>query len=249
MNRSLFAAATAISAVGFLTVPAPAHAYPILPLAPACDNYGFNPGGNYGIRQDNGWAVDMRGNGPTATGDANAHGDSGATMHGSVSGGVNGRSVDFTINWDSGPRGHYTGVVDDDGFATGTSTDLTNGNSTGWHATGRLVCLGTAAPDQVPLPRPGVPTALPQAPPVPPAAAKVATVLRASPVYDKPDGEGTSYKKPNGDELILAVGRKVPVLSALPCPNSWCHVVVPEPEVTGDAYMYTAEGYMQEPAP
>jgi hypothetical protein len=76
-------------------------------------------------------------------------------MHGSVSGGVNGRSVDFTINWDSGPRGHYTGVVDQDGFASGTSTDLTNGNSTGWHATGRLVCLGTAAPDQVPLPRPG----------------------------------------------------------------------------------------------
>jgi hypothetical protein len=72
-------------------------------------------------------------------------------------------------------------------------------------------------------------------------------VLRASPVYDLPDGNGTSYKKPNGDEVILAVGRKVPVLSPLPCPNHWCKAVVPE--VTGDAYVYTAEGYMEEPAP
>ncbi len=222
MNRSLCAAATAISAVGFLTVPAPAHAYPILPLAPACDSYGFNPGGNYGIRADNGWAVDISGNGPTAAGDANAHGDSGATMHGSVSGGVNGRSVDFTINWDSGPRGHYTGVVDEDGFASGTSTDLTNGNSAGWHATGRLVCLGTAAPDQVPLPRPGVPTALPQAPPPPPPPPNVVTVISDVDMYNKPNDKndatylGILYADTPGVQLVGSCA-----------PKAWCQAVVP----------------------
>jgi hypothetical protein len=42
-NRTgiLAGAATAIGAVGFLTVPVPAHAVPMLPLAPACTDYRF----------------------------------------------------------------------------------------------------------------------------------------------------------------------------------------------------------------
>jgi hypothetical protein len=243
------AAATAIGAVGFFTVPAPAQAAPLapLPLAPACDSYGFNPGGNYGIRQDNGWGVDISGNGPTAAGDANAHGDSGATMHGSVSGGVNGRSVDVTINWDSGPRGHFTGVVDEDGFATGTSTDLTSGNSTGWHAIGRLVCLTAPPPEQVPLPRQGVPITLPppqQAPPpvtgtAGPSPYPLATVLADNNVYDKinvPEGTGHIIG-------MLQAGRQVQVQGTCTPGDAegkagdWNHVVVPDmPGGTGYAW-------------
>src|SRR3979411_727676 len=67
MNRSqLFPAATAISAVGFLAVPAPAHAGPMfpLPLAPPCNQYAFV--GDFSIRQDDGWQVFFSSTGPAA---------------------------------------------------------------------------------------------------------------------------------------------------------------------------------------
>src|SRR3954465_9924764 len=58
------AAATAIGAVGFFTVPGLAQAHPMspLPLAPACDSYGFN--GATALSQDNGWAVQFSSTGP-----------------------------------------------------------------------------------------------------------------------------------------------------------------------------------------
>ena len=66
VNRSqLFAAAAAISAVGFLTVPTPAQAHPMLPLAPPCSQYGFT--GGYSIRLP-GWQFFMSSTGPTTVG-------------------------------------------------------------------------------------------------------------------------------------------------------------------------------------
>jgi hypothetical protein len=47
------------------------------------------------------------------------------TSPGNVTGGINGRTVDFTINW-SGSKAyvHFTGTVGNDGVAHGTSTGV-----------------------------------------------------------------------------------------------------------------------------
>ncbi|HYB34498.1 MAG TPA: hypothetical protein VEF72_00960 [Mycobacterium sp.] len=66
------------------------------------------------------------------------------TSPGNVTGGINGRSVDFTINW-SGTKAyvHFTGTVGNDGVAHGTSTgtgtpvELDPGS---WDSTTRLTC-------------------------------------------------------------------------------------------------------------
>src|SRR5258707_14609729 len=90
------AAATAIPAPGFLAVPTPAQARPMLPLGPpACSQYNFYTGdwpiANYGEAD----LVIQTHHGPTAAGRVLNNG----TYVGSVtSGGIyDGRNVDFTI--------------------------------------------------------------------------------------------------------------------------------------------------------
>jgi hypothetical protein len=155
----VFAVATAMCAVGFLTVPTPAQAVPMLPLAPACTAYQFN--GDFVLDQSNGAHVDFNSTGPVASGIAFVRGSS--EMVGDVSGGVQGRNLDFTIQWDEGPRGHYTGTVGEDGLAFGRTVDMNNLESRAtWHSTSPLQCItppaapapADPAPQQVPAPAP-----------------------------------------------------------------------------------------------
>jgi hypothetical protein len=107
-TSQVFAAATAITAVGFLTVAAPAQAHPMLPLAPPCSQYVFN--GGFSVREDAGprflgAQTFFSSTGPTTVGgravsvsDDNVH-----KWLGNVSGGIQGRKIDFTITWDGGP--------------------------------------------------------------------------------------------------------------------------------------------------
>lgn len=160
-------AATVFVAAALLSAPTLAGARPPVPLDPVCDRYQFI--GDYSLRQANGFTVLFRSNGPNAGGSATALDSSGKTaMTGTVSGGINGTRIDFTIRWSSGPRGHYTGDINGDGFARGTTVDEANpGPITNWGAT---VPLGCATP-QPTGPRPGpsngpilAPTTTPQAP-------------------------------------------------------------------------------------
>lgn len=155
----VIAAATAICAVGFLTVPAPAQAVPMLPLAPACTAYQFN--GDFVLDQSNGAHVDFNSTGPVASGIAFVRGSS--EMVGDVRGGIQGRNVDFTIQWDEGPRGHYTGTVGEDGLVFGRTVDMNNLESRAtWRSTSPLQCItppaapppADPAPQQVPAPAP-----------------------------------------------------------------------------------------------
>src|SRR4051812_7619767 len=107
----MFAAAAAICAIGFLTNPAPAQAVPMLPLAPACTAYQFNGDEEFQLTQTNGWNVHFTSGGSIATGRAGAFKAGEGEMNGVISGGITGRHLDFTIRWDNGPRGHYTGDV------------------------------------------------------------------------------------------------------------------------------------------
>jgi hypothetical protein len=115
MIRSrLFAATTAITALGLLTVAAPAQAAP-----EACSQYAFN-GQQFLISGANiGEVVVDAGTGTTFVGEASTFGDDGRAVHGFVSGGgIQGRDINFTISWieESDTVWTFKGTVSDDGL-------------------------------------------------------------------------------------------------------------------------------------
>ena len=143
-KSQLLGAATALSAVGLLMAPAPAQADPMLPLAPPCGQYGFP--GVITLEQTGGWRVELTSSGPFADGTAVATKPGQPDMHGTVSGGIQGRHADFTIQWDSGPRGRYTGDIDESGIAHGTGFDEVNPSSTTtWDSTTPFECTTPSA--------------------------------------------------------------------------------------------------------
>jgi hypothetical protein len=160
VNRSqVVAAATAITAIGLLTVSSPAQAHPMLPLDPPCSQYGFD--GVFTLQQSNGAVVRFNSSGPVASGTAVA--TVGAdNLTGPVTGGVQGRNVDFTINWNTTvfereSRGHYTGSVGNDGFAHGNTVDEKGTAAAFWDSTVPLVCDTPASPPPPPAAAPPPP--------------------------------------------------------------------------------------------
>src|ERR1700682_568370 len=100
--KATIAAATARPAAGFLAVPTPAQARPMipLPLAPPCSQYGFT--GGYSIRSP-GWQTFMSSTGPTTVGGraATVNDDNVTKYTGNVSGGIQGRKIDITFVGDN----------------------------------------------------------------------------------------------------------------------------------------------------
>ena len=158
VDRSqLLAAATAISAVGFLTVSTPAQAAPMfpLPLDPPCSQFGFP--GNFSLKQSSGYTVRFNSTGPVASGPAHATGGDRGGFDGNVTGGIQGDKLDFEISWgiiytnQSTPsKGHYTGFVGNDGFGHGDTFDESGGSSAHWDSTVPLVCSTPATPPPAP---------------------------------------------------------------------------------------------------
>jgi hypothetical protein len=116
-QNALFAtSATAISAIGLLLAPSPAH-------AASCQRWALPE--NAKIRQDNGWTVNFPGvaQAPATdfTGRAFTVAQTGESMSGNAFGGLNGSHLDVTVNWDYGPTGRYVGDVGDDGVLHGTT--------------------------------------------------------------------------------------------------------------------------------
>ena len=215
MNKSqLFTAATALTAMGFLTVATPARAGPMfpLPLAPPCNQYGFT--GGYSLREDAGSRfvgaqTFFSSTGPTTVGgrsvtvsDDNVH-----KWLGNVSGGIQGRNIDFTITWDGGPDvapSHYTGTVGDDGLVHRGVSSF-GGSPMGWDSiNGPLACTDAAPkpaaglPGEVTsLPGNGIlssgPTLAPQAPPAPTAAPPPPKPLQGPTVSAQPGLTGVTF--------------------------------------------------------
>jgi hypothetical protein len=165
-------AATAITAAGFLTVSPPARAHPMLPLAPACNQWGLN--GVFSLQQSNGDTVRFTMNGPVASGTAHATGGLNGPLQGPVSGGIQGDKLDFKVTWGANSVGDYTGSVGSDGFAHGDTSDEWQpigdgpGSYAHWDSTVPLVCSTPATPTPAPISHQPVPPAL-QAPPPAPA--------------------------------------------------------------------------------
>jgi hypothetical protein len=166
-RSQLLAAATAITVIGFLTIPAPALAGPTLPLAPACSQYGFP--GDFSLKQSNGDTVRFNATGPSANGPATATGGINGPLHGVVTGGIQGDKLDFQIVWSSSSTGHYTGFVSSDGFAHGDTQEEARafGDVFGnlppdppvahWDSTVPLACTTPAAAAAPPPPPPPPP--------------------------------------------------------------------------------------------
>jgi hypothetical protein len=142
----VLSSAAAISAISLLITPVCAHAVPPVPLEPGCMQYEFV--GRYELGQHNLYNVAFNAQGQTVDSRAWAQGpgsDQGDNLYGNVSGGIQGRKIDFTIHWDEGPIGHYTGDINDDGTVhNGWTEDETNpGTPASWTSGTRLGCASS----------------------------------------------------------------------------------------------------------
>jgi hypothetical protein len=169
LNRSqLSAAATAIIAVGSLTVSPPAQAHPTLPLplAPACSQWGFP--GKFSLKQSNGDTVRFNATGSSPRGVlAEATTPSGG-QQGSATGDITGDKFFIDIDWDVVPisAGQYSGLVGNDGFVHGETYDAYSTDTRAlWDSTVPLVCTTPAASAPGPASAPA-----PAQQPAPPAA-------------------------------------------------------------------------------
>src|SRR5262249_1218832 len=115
--------------------------------------------GNFAFNQSNGFSVSFPSTGTTASGPATAM-PGGNT--GFVSGWIEGRQIHFLIRWPwanggAGATGSYSGTVDDNGFASGSTVDVIDRERASWNSTVPLGCVTPAAP----APQPARPPATP----------------------------------------------------------------------------------------
>ena len=230
----LVAAATAIGAVGLglIAMPVPALATPIPPQFTACDQFGFD--GHFGFQQSNSWSVNFTSYGPQASGSASAviglfGTGPNPSLDGTVAGGIQGRNVDFTITWNNGSMGRYTGVVDDDWFVVGGTVDEANPSSKAtFRSTTPLACTKFPVPPQPER----APNTLVETPPIagsrpapsqdPGPGTLVATVASDVDVYNvknEPGGAG---------QIIgtLRTGQQVNLMGSCK-KDDWCNVAGP----------------------
>ena len=113
IRSQLFATTTAVTALGLLTVAAPAQAAP-----EPCSQYASN--GDFIVQGANIGEVRVSAaNGPKLVGETFTIGDDGLPVHGFVrDGGIQGRNINFTISWieESDTTWTFSGTVSDDGL-------------------------------------------------------------------------------------------------------------------------------------
>lgn len=163
LNRVRLTAAVTVCAVGFLTIPAVAYGRPPIPRAPVCGKWVI-PAGSFVINQDNNIVVEMDGWGGESPSEQHIQyklnfslfGQPPEVTQGTVTeGAVEGDSIHFKADWDPRPGSsdwnEYSGKIDGDGYAHGTThndgQDSAQGEVNGWHSAGPLLCV----------PSPGVP--------------------------------------------------------------------------------------------
>jgi hypothetical protein len=108
--------------------------------APPCSQWGFD--GPSFFRQSNDWTFNFDSTGPKAQGPAQADHFGHDVMNGTISGGIDGYAVNLDVHWDTGSVGKYTGSVDANGFASGTTYDAKYPNSTAtWNSNSAFRCI------------------------------------------------------------------------------------------------------------
>ena len=192
-------AAGAIGAAGFLTVAAAAQASP--PSA-SCSQYGFL--GGYSLREDAGdrfvgAQTFMSSTGPTTVGGkiVSVSDDDVHKWVGTVTGGIQGHKIDFTIIWDGGgDPSHYTGTIGDDGLVRRGASSWA-GTPIGWDSiNGPLECTDAAPATPPPLKPRYSDTVSETEPPLPgvaPAAPPPAKPLQGPTVSATPGVTGVTF--------------------------------------------------------
>lgn len=181
-RSGLFAAATAITTLGFVAAPS-GQADP-----GQCAQYGFN--GPFTVRGTNGWTVNFTSNGTSAVGPATVTFQDGGTVHGDlISGGIRGNVIDFAILWNDKPNNQWNfhGTVGDDarvhdgGESLGAIPEGYTGEvASGWSSTTPLACLDAPAPAPAEAPKPAEPPPQQQQPPPQQQAPPVTDAIRLS---------------------------------------------------------------------
>ncbi len=257
--------ATAITAAGIWTAPAPAGAIPPVPLAPPCTAWTYT--GPLSINQDNGIRVDIDnwmgisagtaenqaqlfqpdGKPGGSPGGSGLTGAFGVTQDGTVSGGISGRNIDFTIAWNypEGLTNHYTGSFDQNGNGKGTTLN-SKGVTNGWSFNKHFDCSATESPPAAPdaAAAAAAPAANPPPPPPPPVAPSNAVQVNINRAGVNVNvnvtntaalaGQCTYVANPTNDPLLPTVNKNFSIAAngsqtltfLAPPPLSTYHVVV-----------------------
>jgi hypothetical protein len=234
MSSKRLATLAAISTAGLLAVPFPAAAIPMVPLAPACEQWTYT--GTMVIDQSNGGQVHLVWNGLTTSGQALWFG-AGGDRKGTSSGGVNKGHLDFSIAWQGAPGSNrYTGDIRPIGASSVLGDAYgkvlnQDGGTSDWVAHEAFKCADAPKPP---------PAAPPPEGPIPDQGPKLipATVVGEDvDVYDVPGGKGKIIG-------MLKLDRQVQIVGGC-SQKDWCQVVVPElPDKRGWVW-----GHLKPPAP
>jgi hypothetical protein len=189
------------------------------------------------------------------------------SVPGQVEGNISGEDISFTIHWNNGPVGEYTGHVSPQGFLDGETRDRLNPESKARWSMRPFADSGTMEPaakclDVATAPSPPAP------PPAPASPLDEAGVLKepgtgigdifkkttppASPAAPSPGGNTATvkqdvdvYAKPGGVGEPIGVLREKSIVSLLEVrPDQWCHVegnAVPN----GSGWVWCAADFLQ----
>jgi hypothetical protein len=211
-NRLSASLAATIAMAGFawggsVTNPAPAGAYPTVPLMPpdycAATGYRF-PGGGIDIEYPGiGQTLFSTPPGTHVNVSAKTNYPNGSSMTGNVTGDITGRHIQLTVTRQNYSSLQLVGEVGSDNKGHGTYTYT--GGSGDWSTNDELGCVpAPAAPPPVNNPSPAGTKSL-----------GTATVVSDTDIYDKPDGKGQKIG-------TLFVGESHPLME--PCRDDWCRV-------------------------
>jgi hypothetical protein len=221
----ILAAGSALAACGICVAasPFPAHAIPAVPLAPPCNDYQFPAG--YVLLLEPTTKFSIRFEAPPTPGRSfrgvtvDATDKSGKRLHGTGDGGINGRNIHLTVNWDSGEYQNYLGQLGDDGVAHGrTQNNHPDQSGVDWQSVSTAFdCMPDRTPKGPPIAAPDDPTTgVSPAPPAnqsPPVIStgpnsRAARITGDVDVYAEPGGVGSPVSTVTKGTIVTVLQRR-----------------------------------------
>lgn len=227
-RNMVFAAAAAIGLLGVLNPLAPAHADPI-PVPPNCNGQFIFSTVDLDLTQDDGTDVfpPTAQHGTTISGQSYyLAGPARKKTTGNFVGGMNGNTISFTANWDTGGWNKYTGTINADSSMSGVTLSNTGASEHWSSGKGSVACARPAVVNPVNPVNPVDPVN--PVNPVPPAGH---TITGPVDLYDVPGGNGRVIGQLQTGDAVTENG-PCPIQSA-DATNGWCVVTDTTQGVSG----------------